>query len=402
MANVYTTENMLDKQNTNSQLATVAYVDESIKRLKDVITKILNTSINYENHNPELKILPEKEADLSNIPAENIQCDSNHRFITQEDISNIESKISEHDANILIDNLKKELMNVINNKFDFIFSNTNSLDNIKYLINLLNNDDKSKNIIDLINTKATNEELNNHINSINHLNSKDREALDQLSKFIKLGCADWNASKDDPNYIRNKPESFIANGGNSDTVSGYGIESILNHQIENLIIGFESNNYDESEVDIMLHTSKEVDYIFSKIKNGGIYSFKNGIYKFNIIDLNIKNGNIIINGSGNKNTIFNVSNIIIHNNITFKNICFSDCNIIVGNDCQFINCEFIDCDITLSSSINNRIMNNNFKKSLFMFNGLCAYNIITNNIFINTKQPYYSGGSNIILNNICY
>ena len=399
MSNVYYTD-IKNANDINSQLASVAYVNESIKLLKDVLTKILNKPIQYSSYIPDIKKLPEKEVDLNNIPAENINEDSNHKFITEAELSILKDKPTSYDINNMMDNLKKELLNIITNKFDFIFSNINSLENIKYLINLLNDDDKTKGIIDLINSKASGKNFDEHINSIYHLTSNDRKALNELIKFIKSGCADWNATEQDANYIRNKPDSLPANGGNAETIDGYSIDVILNHQLENLIIGFKNNNYNENEVDIMLSTEKETEYLFNKIKDAGIYSFKKGTYKCDSIELDNKTNNIIINGAGNLNTIFDINNIKTITNITFNNVCFKNSNIILFTNCQFINCTFIDCDITLNESINCKIDSCNFIKSIFMFSGVCINNIIINNRFFNKSAPFYSGGNNLITNNI--
>ena len=178
MAYAYIT-NIENADDINSQLASVAYVNESLKQFKDALTKILNTSILFESYNPELKKLPEKEIDLSNIPAENINIDSNHKFLTEAELSVLKDKPTTHDVTVMIDELKKELLDTITNKFDFIFSNINSLENIRYLINLLNDDDRSKGIIDLINSKASNKDFEEHIKSIYHLSSNDRKALNE-------------------------------------------------------------------------------------------------------------------------------------------------------------------------------------------------------------------------------
>lgn len=400
MAYAYFTDQE-NRNDINSQLASVAYVNETVKRLKDAISKFINNSIQFELYNAELKQLPEKEIDLSNIPAENIEEDSKHKFLTNDEIETLNNKPSMYDVNNMIDNLKKELLDNISKKFDIIFSNINSLDNIKYLIDILNDDDKSKKIIELINSKASNEELENHIKSISHINSNDREALDKIIRFIKIGCADWNAEKTEPNYIKNKPKSLPANGGNADTVSGYNIESLLNHQFENFIIGSSNNNeYIEDEVDIMLIGEKDTQHFFNKIKDGGIYSFRKGKYKCESIKLNNNEHNIIINGAGNLNTIFFIDTIKANNNITFNNICFDNCNIIVGNGCEFKNCNFFNCDITLYQSINCRFNSCDFYESIFIFDGACFNNMVINNRFLKSQIPFYSGGNNLIVNNI--
>ena len=65
MSNVYYTD-IKNANDINSQLASVAYVNESIKLLKDVLTKILNKPIQYSSYIPDIKKLPEKEVDLNN------------------------------------------------------------------------------------------------------------------------------------------------------------------------------------------------------------------------------------------------------------------------------------------------------------------------------------------------
>ena len=106
MAYAYFTDQE-NKNDINSQLASVAYVNETVKRLKDAISKFINNSIQFELYNAELKQLPEKEIDLSNIPAENIEEDSKHKFLTNDEIETLNNKPSMYDVNNMIDNLKK-------------------------------------------------------------------------------------------------------------------------------------------------------------------------------------------------------------------------------------------------------------------------------------------------------
>ena len=115
--------------------------------------------------------------------------------------------------NDIVNNLKI----TINQQIDNIINNKGATDAINKIIKITS---EHKDAIDLFKNLIDKDELKSHEQNGLHITEKDRIALNLLLKFIDKGCADWNASEGEPNYIRNKPESLKANGGNSDTVGG--------------------------------------------------------------------------------------------------------------------------------------------------------------------------------------
>lgn len=403
MSNVFYIDDN-DRGDINNQLASVAYVNSTVKKLQDIITKYISTTINPQdiNFTDSVDILPIPKPELNiNINATDVNTDSNHKFISETEISVLKDKPTTYDVDKSIAGLKKEIIQIINERFDNILNSKNSLNNIKYLINVLENDNNMKNILDLINSKASLEDLEEHKESFTHVNNIDRKAINLLIKFIEKGCSDWNADKDQPNYIRNKPDSLPANGGDADTVSGYTTDYLINKQSEDLIIGTPLKGYTEEEVDIMISSIEDAAIVFNKMRPG-LYFFRKGKYIIDSISIKNNDGEIIIKGSGN-NTIFIGSNgLRVGKNCSINNLCIEETSVNIFSQCKFNNVTFKDCCISFLSSEEITITNCTFENCSFIFNGACFNNLIIGCRFKNTNPPVYTGGNNLFTNNISY
>ena len=186
MSNVFYIDDN-DRGDINNQLASVAYVNSTVKKLQDIVTKYISTTINPQdiNFTDSVDILPIPKPELNiNINATDVNTDSNHKFISETEISVLKDKPTTYDVDKSIAGLKKEIVQIINERFDNILNSKNSLNNIKYLINVLENDNNMKNILDLINSKASLEDLEEHKESFTHVNNIDRKAINLLIKFI--------------------------------------------------------------------------------------------------------------------------------------------------------------------------------------------------------------------------
>lgn len=393
-----------NRENINNQLASVAYVNSAVKKLQDIMTKYVSDTINTQDihFTDSVDVLPIPKPDLDiNVYAADINTDSKHKFISDTEISVLKDKPTTYDVSKSIAELKKEILEIINDRFDNILSSKNSLDTIKYLINMLEDDTNMKNILDLINSKASLEDLKDHKESFTHLSNVDRKALNLLIKFIDKGCADWNADKDQPNYIRNKPDSLPANGGDADTVSGYDVDYLINKQSEDLIIGISSEKYTEEEVDVMVSSTEDVTQVFNMLWPG-LYFFKKGVYVIDSVSIKNTDGEVIIKGSGN-NTIFTGANgLRVGENCSINDLCIEETSVNIFSECKFNNVTFKDCFISFLSSEEITITNCKFENCSFIFDGACFNNMITGCRFKNTNPPVYAGGNNLFTNNISY
>lgn len=419
MANVYSLNNInndFDKNDTNYQLASVSYVYFLIKKLADILEEYINKDkpigafrekINI-NHLESTEIIDIPIAEqIVNVKASELDTDSMHKFISESELNVLKDKPTYVDVQSIIAELREELHKAIDKSYINLINIPDAVNKFKDLSNILKNDDIVNNIVSLISEKVSLEEFDDHKKSIFHLNSNDRKALNLLIGFIEKGCADWNAAKDQPNYIRNKPKKLPADGGNSYTVGGYTANTLMNHQVEDVIYGLSGQRYNKNTVNELLNKDNYHDNIINNISNSNIgkyYTFKSGKYLFETIKLSNKtiSGDIIISGVSNRNTIFSSTNTIVNGNFIIKNLLISDSNILIIENCTFDNVRFVNCKISFDASNEITVKNCIFNNCTISFRGYCIHNMITNNRFINTTLPQYIGGGNIINNNMIY
>ena len=328
-----------------------------------------------------LNEVKQAKSNRETMSAYNIDTDKLHRFVTDEQIKEYNSKISTKDLEDALENLKKTLENDFNKKYDNIYNTPEIYKSIKKLSALCDTDKNILNLLlDIRNTNIA-DELNDHINSGIHIKQSDRDALDNLKFVIGNSYADWNADEADINYIKNKPKALKADGGNADTVGGYSADQLMcGSKSDTVIIG--CNNKIDCDYYIE-DTTEDIAYIIQPIinnmKKGGSILFREGNY--NISTLNIFNDYIRIRGVGMA-TKLNVNSF----KITASQFTLNSCNLFV--------------DLLSIKGINilikyNRITNtgsNNIK-----IEGLID-SIIKDNFLINISQLYHYG--NIISDNI--
>ena len=332
------------------------------------------------------------------ISVNDISLDANHKFVTEDQIDEFNNKASKEELDKLVSNYKSNMRQELNERFDQLLNNKNILDKLKILSRAL--DDDENNTLDtllssiIINTKDL---LDEHIDGSVHLTTEDRDALNKLLKFINIGCADWNATETDPNYIRNKPESFKANGGNADTIGNCKLEDIRNRQLERIVIGHDDRASHKISDNYL--TTKIIEDIYS-IDNG-IIGFTEGAFRISsVFNPKAKDiGELIFKGCG-KGTVLNIETFTTSENITLENLTLYNCKITVNTKTIFRNVNFINCDITFSNECKFiKIIDCDFDNCNFYFNGSLFNSIIKDNIFKSTEFKYI-GDSNIVKNNI--
>lgn len=403
-----------DKNDPDFQIPSVTYVRELIKKLQDILNLHINSKashtdlenkINEINFDELIKFieLPVSNDNLKNIDIKSINTDANHKFITNTQLSIMKDKVSTLELQSAMMDLRNEFKLTLSQYYTNLLNDKDALNKIKDIDLLLKNNKNMSKLLNAISTKVSRLEMNEHIKSYQHLNNNDRKALNLLLSFIKEGCADWNATKDQPNYIRNKPESLPANGGNADTISGYEVKYLLNHQLEDLIIG--SNDNIKERIDFLANGENSMQILINYINNKkeGIYSFCHGKYNSkNIIFNNELCGNVILRGAGNRNTIFNINEIKTNGYITFENLAITQSDITIESYTTYDNVLFDNCDILVNSANEINIRNCIFYNCSFSFSGSCFNNMIVNNRFKNSGKIAYYGGNNIIENNLFY
>ena len=425
MANVFTfnpkdPNEDFNKDDANYQLASVAYVCSLIKKLSDVLENHINDlsahSFNDSKRSVDINTTEsiniqdlELETSIEVPTAKDISTDSKHRFISDSQLNILKDKPSVIDMEAAIMNLRNEFKSSLSSIYEELLNMPNALQKLQDISYLLKTDDKVNESITNINSKVDKDEFNNHTNSAYHLNNNDRKALNLLISFIEKGCADWNATEDDANYIRNKPEKLPADGGNATTVGGFTAYDLHNHQLDDTVIGIRGNGYDDSSVDVML-TEQFNDQVIKSIASfkKGTYAFKSGIYAFRSFNLDKYDGDedrvhgYTIRGCDNYNTFFVSTSIVINDNVYIENLCFSNSNVEIRGHCTFNNVRFSRCVVTFSNCDETTVTNCIFRKCTIIFNGICMNSIITGNRFIDSGYPRYRTNTNIINNNLFY
>lgn len=417
-----------DKSDGNGKLPSLAYLLSLIKTLEDELLKHENSvvahqvyeggtsttytsNIDYTSSDVDVEDMPVSTV-VPDVHAEDVITDANHRFISDSDLAIFRDKPSSLEVSAAIMDLRNEIKTALATYFNNLLNTTDSVKKLKDIFTMISSSEKESAIMNALGTKISDEEFKKHTDSTVHLTNADRDALNQLVKFISLGCADWNATPEDANYIRNKPTRLPACGGDAETVMGYTIQDLYNTQLEEYIVGVTTSvdeDIDGTTINLNNETDNTVEWFFGIIKEDkeGVYSFKKGIYKADKIDLdyNIKantHGDIIITGSGQKNTIFSFNSFKIDANVTFRDSGFIYTKLTVDEYAVFDGVEFTECEIILNSARFVTFRNCTFNSCSFRFDGACNNNMIVNNRFKTTIIPQYYGGNNLIANNLAY
>lgn len=396
----------------NKDLVTKQYVNILVKNLYDILIDHINnkdsahsiddessSDINYVIETLDNNVIPLEEIKSRNsqVSIEDIALDANHKFITENQLLEFSNKASKEEIMEELSNYKSDIKKELNEKFEQLLNNKDALEKIKIISRTLN--DENESLDELLSSiiYAIKELLDEHINDGMHLSSDDRAAINKLLKFINIGCADWNAKETDPNYIRNKPEAFKADGGNADTLGNCELEDIRNRQLERIIIG-----HDDRATHKLSSTSLNNEYLndIYSIDNG-IIGFTEGAFMINgVFSPKAKDiGELIFRGSG-KGTVLNINSFNTSDNITLENITLYDSNIVINSKTIFRNVNFVNCKITFSDNSRLfKIIDCDFDKCNLHFNGAVFNSVIKDNIFKYTDFKFV-GDSNIIKNNI--
>lgn len=422
MARTYKVKNLKtdnkDKiRNKEYEVASKQYVDYVAKQICDIILEHINTAnthdgvhninkINLDKTSETTKLLIDENTSGNKIKAEDIETNANYRFISETMLHSLKNKPTIAQLNRLIEDSKVDIKNYLALRFDELLNLPLSMEKIKTLSNILKDEPTIDSIMEEFALRTRKEDFDSHVSSNLHVTNNDRKALNVLVDVANNAFADWNAGVDDTNYIKNKPTSLPANGGNADTISGFDVSYLLNKSTHDFIIGYSGANYHPESTNICLNSDLSnkndvVKYIES-ITNGSIF-IRAGLYKLDELSLfkdrSSKSLDVIITGCGS-NSIISKTNITINHNIKLRDLKFKDVNLHIGGNCEIQNCQFANSTIYLEGSSCSMIKNCRMNDSTVIYIAECTNNIITENYMINVNILPYLGNGNIILNNI--
>lgn len=327
--------------------------------------------------------------------------DKLHRFVTDEQIASYNGKINEAVMNDAINVAIANIKSTVNKRFDDIFNMSNAEDIIG-TINSIVELQGSGELITLLAGKISVEEYEAHLASNIHLTVQERETLDRLKILVTNSFADWNATPEDANYIKNKPVKLPANGGNADTIDFCTKKYLMkNKRTSSVVIGIKT-----------LHTLDDVDYLCDGVSDADIIN--EAISENQNKDIYFREGNYIINESLNihdvnisgssyaKITFSNSANLNL-TNAKLSDITLSGCVLNMTGTNKIKEIESIGGRLIFNRLDYSSIKDCTFKDMLVKFNSPLYNNLFVNNIFINMRQnclDVCGGYGNIIKDNI--
>jgi hypothetical protein len=321
MAKIYSIDNNTD--NTNYFIASKGYVDDLIKQLEDIlidhmnnygsahdpVNKVTTNSVNTTEYTVEKLDSSSNSTTSDTVKASDVVTDAENGFISQSTLMSLKQRPTSLEVSKQIDEARDAINNSVQERMDELLNTEYSMTKIKDLINIIKEDNLLEGLSYALSSKLPLDEFTKHINSAIHLDNNDRKALNVLIALTQYGSfADWNASENDYTFIKNKPNSLPANGGNADTVGGLDLKYLVNKQSSDLIIGIEG--YSEYKADIFINDDySNIDDVKSAITDMlyGKIDLKSGVYVFDTLgvcyDRTEKSSDLIITGAGNSTVI---------------------------------------------------------------------------------------------------
>lgn len=403
------------ENNENDYLVSKEYVDARIKALEDTVKDHINDyakahTMSSEVHqiNPCMDEIEKTDLiihqELPEMNPENFNEDANHRFISEGVLNALKNKPTLLEMEAAINNAKNEMKVLFNDLYTNLLNMPNAVNTLKEISTFLQDDATALNsIFNSLSLKVDESELDEHAASNKHVSNNDRKALNYLLELVKSGI-DWNNDNaDNPFAIKNKPESFKANGGNSSTVGGIEPKD-FSHSIENLVIGFKSKDL-QSKVDLLINDTI-VDQMTEELTNAiqstnGVIAIKDGDLNITSFDFCKKN-HTIINGSGYSTVINGFSGtgdckLVTINDITIKSFK----NITIGYGCEFDRVVFENCNFTFEDAQFCRFNHCRFANCKFTIKSMYSC-FITENFFYNCEEPKWISDQCVIKDNVHY
>lgn len=345
---------------------------------------------------------------LEAVSGKDISQDSNHRLLTDAQINEFSSKVSYID----LDDCMAEIKKYTSKQIDSIINSSQAMETVRMFTEFLNQDTIAGDITKLISSKISREEFEEFKESL-HITNEDRKALDKLNELSKTGMVDWNASEDDSvNYIKNKPKSLPANGGNASTVGGYNKEKLMCNKSDcTLVVGVENfGSYTKDNVNILLPYTSDFENIFNKFDYGKLL-LREGKYDFKREN---DSSGYVLSGSGdyefsykaisgiNHSTCTGYGKMTLISGILMENMTIRDTTIVLKKNVRLQGISFINCIIDMSDSNRCVVKDCEFDNTSYIKFGNTYNSMVMNNFFYRDYKPVFVGGNNVITNNISY
>lgn len=392
----------------DDQIPSVKYVKDSMKslsdELKDKISDFSGT-INYPI--ASLDVIGKNSQDeqegtpySGKVKAEDVITDSSHKFVTQAQLDSFKDKPTMQELNMVFGSISEEIQQRVDAAYVNIMNTPNALQKLKDLAVLIRDNVDLYNIINLCSSKVDKEVFDQHKESPIHMSSNDRGALNILLKLIREGFADWEAGPDDYNFIKNKPTSFKANGGDADTLAGRDPEVYMTSRTEDCVIGY---NPDDCDV-VVNDDTNDISEAITSAPTSGIIYIQSGKYKLES-DIKLKSementqASYIITGSGTP-TIINANQhkVTLGKGSAIRNVLISNAEVEVTYNAELDNVYFLNCNVTFNACAKAKMQHCTFENSTFRYMGIIQNSMILfnrgNNVLFN-----YVGGNNVVLGN---
>lgn len=414
----YTRGDDIDRLNPRTvdeddQIPSVKYVKDAIKSLVDDLNdKIeqLSASINYPI--PTLDVISknaqnEDEGDASSgkVKAEDVITDARRRFVTQAQLDSFKDKPTMQELNMVLSGLSDEIQQRVDTAYVNIMNTPNALQKLKDLALMLRDNADIRAIAELSANKVDKDEFVAHKESVVHMTSNDRKALNILIKTVNDSFADWNATEDDVNFIKNKPSAMPADGGDAHTLDGRGTAEFLRETTYDSMIGYDADRCNLSVDPETKNLSSIFEYSESMYK--GCVFIKSGYYRLPH-DITIVSampnvpGSMILAGNYTSTIIEGEpTKITLANGVILKDLFFRNCNIIVKDNVDLNHIYFKNCTVEFSACQKSNMMHCTFEDSIFKYNKICQNNMVMFNRG-NAAMFDYRGGNNVVIGNQSY
>ena len=400
-----------EKSGEELQLVSKEYVDLRIKAVKDsIINHIRNIDTAHSEStesNENFAVLDSAEyEDISDVvntdeylKASDVIQDSAHRFVTDEQIKNLNNKASVYEVKTIVNDARNELQALFNNQYINLLNSPVKVEELKALTELIKNKDSLKDIMTVLGIKADRRELLDHKGDHTHLNEEDREALNLLLEK-------YNSGELEELGVKCIHSDVAATAMNALSLNNMNISDLHKCKREELVIGL-ADNYKIDEVDILVDKSYDLEKVLGSLK-GGIVLFKNGKYENGIsLSRGTDSNTLTIEGCGNA-TIFvpeKNKDIYLDGNIVIKNCVIGthktyQTNIEIGDGVRFENVQFANCRLTFNGSSFSAVKDCRFDWCRIAFNNGCTYLKFVDNYLYETKLPKYINRSCVFRDNV--
>jgi len=390
MANKY----VLINGKSKSIIPSVDYVDERIKEIIDALGLEMN-DIHFDKEF-EIKILRNEDIEINPYQ---VKTNTQQHFVSNVQLKSFSDRVTKAQLYEEIDNIKKEDKDYLDGIIKQLTHNPNIINTLKLINEALNDIEDKDTLSVLLNAYVTYSDLDAHENLKGmHLTDNERKALNVLVSIIKDGGIDWNDKS--LLVIKNKPSSFIANGGDCDTLQGQNAEYLYNGVYDIVLNDLEEKITNTS--DLYYKLKYEYNYVFLK---NSIISIPSGITIDRASELAVSYNNRLYIKSCLSSIIS--STLILVNNIYIEDIVFNNCEINIGSNIIFKNCTFTYCTLKFNESREVRLTDSTLRICSISYNNIMNC-IIINNIVENCNKSSssklgaleYIGGNNIIHDNL--